>query len=101
MTRQASRGISAPPEVVFSTATDPDRRGAWLPAGLELGPVEQGADTLQVRLVADSADAGVLRVQQGASGGSSVDLSVPDTGDAPEDILQDLDREVSDNFNAG
>ncbi|MFY1672877.1 hypothetical protein ACN27G_23430 [Plantactinospora sp. WMMB334] len=30
----AERGMSAPPEVVFNTATDPDRVAAWLPAHL-------------------------------------------------------------------
>lgn len=101
MARQATRGISAPPEVVFSTATDPERRGAWLPGELQMGPVEQQEDAFEVRLTAGSAQAGLLRVQPGASGGSSVDLSVPEDGAAPEDILVNLDREVTDNFNAG
>ena len=101
MSPQATRGISAPPEVVFSTATDPERRAAWLPSELEMGPGEQQGEAFEVRLSAGAADAGVLRVQPGDSGGSSVDISVPDGGAAPEQILDDLDREVSDNFNAG
>ncbi len=30
----AERGISAPPEVVFNTAIDPNRMSAWLPEPL-------------------------------------------------------------------
>ena len=101
MTRQASRGISAPPEVVVDTATDPARRDAWLPPGLDLGAVQRRPDALAVHLVSGSADAGLLSVQEGAAGGSVVRLSLPDAGDAPEDVLNDLDRQVSDNFNAG
>ncbi len=97
MTRHAVRGISAPPEVVFNTVTDPDRRGAWLPGGLA---VEGSADTLEARLTGDAG--GVLQVHAGDSGGSSVELRLDSDGAAsPEDILRAHEREVTDNFNAG
>lgn len=101
MSRQATRGMSAPPEVVFSTATDPDRRGAWLPGEFGVAPVHTDGDVLEVRLTAGSSAAGVLRVNPGASGGSTVELSLPDDGAAPDVVLGDLDRAVGDNFNAG
>ena len=34
MAAHAERGMSAPPEVVFNTAIDPDRAAAWLPEPL-------------------------------------------------------------------
>lgn len=118
MAREASLGMSAPPEVVFSTATDPDRRSAWLPHGIEVVPAgfagdvpdgdgTVGDEVLQGRLIADNSAVGTLRVAQEASGGCSVGLSV--RGDEPAsgvlgdlaEILHNLDREVGDNLNAG
>jgi hypothetical protein len=105
MSRQASCGMSAPPEVVFSTATDPDRRDGWLPRELRLGPIDTGPDTYEVRLSAGpggSDPAGVLQVRPGDAGGAMVELSVSaDGGAAPEEILGNLERMVTDNFNAG
>ena len=106
MSRQASCGMSAPPEVVFSTATDPDRRDGWLPHELRLGTTETGPDTYQVRLStgpdAGSDSAGVLQVRPGDAGGALVELSVSaDGGATPEEILGNLERMVTDNFNAG
>jgi hypothetical protein len=102
VTRQAVRGISAPPEVVFDTATDPDRHGAWVPSDLWVD--RSDPDRLEVRLTAASGgQAGTLRVRPGDSGGSSVELRFEDgsAGGSPDDILRALDREVADNFNAG
>ena len=48
MTRRATLGMSAPPEVVFSTATDPDRQGAWLPSGFDLGPASASSAAFEV-----------------------------------------------------
>jgi hypothetical protein len=94
--------MSAPPEVVFSTATDPDRRSAWLPEGFDLGPTSTGTSAFEVQLTAGTSVTGSLAIQQGDSGGSTVDLTVPDDGGAgPDEILGSLDRAVSDNFNAG
>ncbi len=89
--------MSAPPEVVFSTATDPDRRSAWLPGGLGVEPADPEA--LEARLTGD-AD-GTLSVRPGDAGGSSVELSVGGRAPEPDDLLRALEREVSDNFNAG
>jgi len=102
MTRRATLGMSAPPEVVFSTATDPDRQGAWLPSGFDLGPASAGSAEFEVELRSDESATGSLAIQPGDSGGSTVDLTVPDgEGAGPEEILRSLDRAVSDNFNAG
>ncbi len=104
MTRQAVRGISAPPEVVVDTATDPERRGAWLPPQLGVALSDSNEDMFDLRLTGEAGgDAGRLRVHPGDSGGSSVQLDLPDglAPDSPEDILRALEREVTDNFNAG
>ena len=102
MSRHATCGISAPPEVVFSTATDPDRRDGWLPRELRLGPVQNGPDAFQVELSAGSSQAGVLQVRPGDAGGALVELSVSaDDGAEPEEILGNLERMVTDNLNAG
>jgi hypothetical protein len=93
--------MSAPPEVVVDAATDPARRGGWLPAHLQLEPVQSADGGYQVGLSTESGAAGVLQVRPGASGGSSVDLQVEDADTSPEDILTDLGRTVEDNFNAG
>jgi hypothetical protein len=102
MSVHATRGMSAPPEVVVDAATDPARRGGWLPAHLRVEPVQSADDGgYQVGLSTESGAAGVLQVRPGASGGSSVDLRVEDADTSPEDILTDLDRTVADNLNAG
>ncbi|WP_203941155.1 hypothetical protein [Spirilliplanes yamanashiensis] len=86
--------MSAPPEVVFSTATDPDRTAAWLPGGVDTAP-EPGNLTVRLTGAAD----GLLSVRPGDAGGSSVELEVG--GPDPDDLLRALAREVEDNFNAG
>jgi len=100
--RQAERGISAPPEVVFNTAIDPDRRNAWLPGGVRVEAGEVGEETFEARLSADGdGPSGRLRVEAGASGGSSVSLQVEGGSATPDEILTNLAREVTDNFNSG
>ena len=101
MSAHATRGMSAPPEVVVDAATDPARRGGWLPAHLRVDPVQSADGGYRVGLSTDSGAAGVLQVRPGASGGSSVDLRVEDADTSPEDILTDLDRTVADNLDAG
>lgn len=102
VSRHAACGMSAPPEVVFSTATDPERRDGWLPHELRLGPTETGSDTFAVQLASGSSSAGVLQVRPGDAGGALVELSVSaDGGAEPEEILGNLERMVTDNFNAG
>jgi hypothetical protein len=101
MSAHASRGMSAPPEVVADTATDPARRGGWLPAHLRVDPVQPSEGGYRIRLSTDGGVAGVLHVRPGDSGGSSVDLEVDDPDSVPEELLGDLDRAVADNLNAG
>ena len=101
MPRSAERGISAPPEVVYNTAIDPTRKAAWLPTGTDTTTTTTTGEFFEVRLsCAGSGPAGVLYVRPGDAGGSRVELSI-DRGPSPEEILWDLDREVSDNLNAG
>jgi uncharacterized protein YndB with AHSA1/START domain len=88
--------MSAPPEVVFSTATDPARRSAWLPGGAEL---DLDAEKLQARLTGGTD--GLLAVREGDAGGSSVELTVGERSPEPEAVLRALERAVADNFNAG
>lgn len=106
MAPHAVLGMSAPPEVVVNTATDPDRRGAWLPGDWHAEAQPDGDDDFSVRLTApgEQGGTGLLRVRAGDSGGSSVELRVDDPPaglGAPQQILHNLEREVVDNFNAG
>ena len=105
MDSHAERGMSAPPEVVFNTATDPDRSAAWLPEEL------RGAGACRVEVLdADdmrarwsSADwSAEIDVEPADAGGARVrlDLAGPDHSLADE-ILANLDREVGDNLTAG
>jgi hypothetical protein len=104
MAPEAERGMSAPPEVVFNTATDPDRRHTWLPADVRVEPAEVGEETFEARLTSQGdGPAGMLRVDPGAAGGSSVRLRVDDgpASASAQEMLDSLEREVSDNFNSG
>ncbi|WP_089158333.1 hypothetical protein [Micromonospora sp. NBS 11-29] len=105
MASHAERGMSAPPEVVFNTATDPDRSAAWLPEALrrsgecrvevlDAGDMRARWSTTDwsAELDVEPADAGGARVR--------LDLAGPDHGLADE-ILANLDREVADNLTAG
>ncbi|MEH0842869.1 hypothetical protein V6U81_10815 [Micromonospora sp. CPCC 205711] len=104
MGTHAERGMSAPPEVVFSTATDPDRVSAWLPNSLRRngdGPAETDGEQLRARWEGD-AGAAELRVEPADAGGSRVRLELPegDPGLADE-TLTNLAREVAENLTAG
>lgn len=109
MPAQAVRGMSAPPEVVYNTATDPDRSAAWLPESWRAAGSHAGDEEFEVRLSADAgADrVGLLQVRAGAAGGSSVELTLDAQAGAdgrttgPEQLLDSLEREVVDNFNYG
>ena len=101
MSRHAELGMSAPPEVVFNTAVDPVRAGAWLPGGAHVD-ARPGPDALEARLTGPAA--GLLTVRSAPAGGATVELRLDgDTGDTaePADVLRALAREVDDNFNAG
>lgn len=107
MGSHAERGMSAPPEVVFNTATDPDRSAAWLPeklrrSGSHRVEIVDDAD-MRARWTSDSAGwAADIDVEPADAGGARVrlDLSGTDHGMADE-ILASLAREVADNLTAG
>lgn len=107
MGSHAERGMSAPPEVVFNTATDPHRAAAWLPEPLRHSGTQQvevvDAEEMRARwscradgwaadIDVEPADAGGARVR--------LDLTGTDHGMADE-ILANLAREVADNLTAG
>ncbi len=122
--------FTAPAEVVFGVLTDPDRTSRWLPRGVNAESAETGrvrlrvgaevreygaeivADRLQLRWRAlDTEDLnGSVRVDDAPAGGSVVhaEVSVPDgvadDGRVREllaETMAHLQRDVSDNFNAG
>jgi hypothetical protein len=106
---RAERGMSAPPEVVFNTATDPNRVSAWLPAPLRRdgvpGPDLAAAD-LAARWRAPNWSAR-LQVSAIDAGGATVRLELeadPPDQRLPEiadESLASLAREVADNLTAG
>jgi hypothetical protein len=104
----AERGVSAPPEVVFNTATDPDRLSTWLPEPVLAGdPSPHGEpDRMRARwdarntdwwaaLQVDPADAGGCRIRLDLDGGGE------NAGRLAEEALENLAREVADNLQAG
>ena len=122
--------FTAPAEVVFGVLTDPDRTTRWLPAGMvaESSDAEKvqirtgsGTQTYEVRTepeslrltwrsVGDDGLHGAAEVEDGAAGGSVVRAEVEVreqlAGDQRADELlaeamRHLQRDVSDNFNAG
>jgi uncharacterized protein YndB with AHSA1/START domain len=111
MVIRAERGMSAPPEVVFNTATDPDRLAAWLPRPLRLNgsrPAVENA-TLNARWRGGSVEpwSAVLQVRPVAAGGAIVRLeleaALPDDRlvEIADQSLADLASHVADNFTAG
>lgn len=111
MPARAVRGMSAPPEVVFSTATDPDRASAWLPEPLRAdgSPAAQISDAeLRARWGdGDTAWSAEIRVEPADAGGARIqlDLADPSGGSEPDaladEALANLVREVADNLQAG
>ncbi|TDC34964.1 hypothetical protein E1211_16625 [Micromonospora sp. 15K316] len=108
----AERGMSAPPEVVFNTATDPDRAAAWLPPFLRTDstptPEIRGEElcarwrtsspgelTAEIRV--DPEDSGGARIRFDLSGGSGGQ----DADRLAAEALDSLAREVADNLQAG
>ncbi|MFI6264635.1 hypothetical protein [Micromonospora sp. NPDC051006] len=112
MAAHAERGMSAPPEVVFNTATDPDRAAAWLPPALrtdgaptpEIAGEELRAtwsapapSDLTAEIRVDPEDSGGARIRfdlAGANGGGDHDRLAAEA-------LDSLAREVADNLQAG
>ncbi|TDC76254.1 hypothetical protein E1193_24165 [Micromonospora sp. KC606] len=109
MPARAERGMSAPPEVVFSTATDPNRASAWLPEPLRSDggglPQTSSTEQLRARWSNDSAPgwSAEIQVEPADAGGSRVRLDL--TGDGPDGLadeaLANLAGEVADNLTAG
>ncbi|MEW2383438.1 hypothetical protein AB0873_15295 [Micromonospora sp. NPDC047707] len=103
----AERGMSAPPEVVFNTATDPDRASAWLPEPLrgDGTPAEHvSEEELTARWRAAGEWTAELRVDPADAGGARTRLDVTgdDTADRlADEALESLAREVADNLQAG
>ncbi|MGS2616949.1 hypothetical protein ACVCAH_20860 [Micromonospora sp. LZ34] len=103
----AERGVSAPPEVVFSTATDPARAAAWLPEPLRADgtPAEHAsAEELSARWRAPGDWSAELRVDPADAGGARVHLDLTGGADADRlagEALDSLAREVADNLQAG
>ncbi|MFG3418675.1 hypothetical protein ACIBTZ_06575 [Micromonospora sp. NPDC049460] len=103
----AERGMSAPPEVVFNTATDPDRASAWLPDPLrgDGSPAEEvSAEELRARWSAAGDWCAEIRVDPALAGGARTRLDLtggPDAGRMAEEALDSLAREVADNLQAG
>ncbi|GIJ38658.1 SRPBCC family protein [Micromonospora andamanensis] len=104
----AERGVSAPPEVVFNTATDPDRISSWLPEQLLSGdPAPEGdAGELRARWTARRTDwSADLTVEPVDAGGSRLRLELAGGGEdvdrLADEVLDSLAREVADNLQAG
>ncbi|BCJ60618.1 hypothetical protein [Micromonospora endophytica] len=102
----AERGMSAPPEVVFNTATDPDRANAWLPEPLLSASRDGDAERLQARWDAPETQwAADLTVEAGDAGGARLRLELTggdqETDRLAEKALTNLAREVADNLQAG
>ena len=122
--------FNAPAEVVFGVLTDPDRITRWLPTGMRAESVDADRVRIEVgsrlheyavdvvpdelelrwRSLDDSGPHGTARVEDAPAGGSVVraEVEVPgaNAGDGrPRELLAEtmrhLQRDVSDNFNAG
>jgi hypothetical protein len=101
------RGLSAEPEVVFNTATDPARVAAWLPEPLHHRPVAT-APGLFASWRDDDGWRADLVIEDIPSGGALAVLEMTADGlderaltAVVEHALTELDREVEDNFNGG
>ncbi|MEU4529628.1 hypothetical protein AB0F49_15485 [Micromonospora ureilytica] len=110
MAARAVRGMSAPPEVVFSTATDPARASAWLPEPLRgdgSPAAEISAEELRARWGDGDDWSAEIRVEPADSGGARIQLDLADGsgGSGPDQLadeaLTNLVREVADNLQAG
>jgi uncharacterized protein YndB with AHSA1/START domain len=111
MGAHVERGVSAPPEVVFNTATDPDRFAAWLPAPLRAGGRRPAAEAsaLRARWPHDrfAPWSAVMHVRQVEPGGALVefeldgDLSDRRLAELADQSLARLAEHVADNLTAG
>ena len=108
----AQRTMSAPPEVVFNTATDPDRLPGWLPAPLRQDgarPDLTDGGGLCARWVGATAEgwSAELTVAPMDSGGATARLRIDakqaddQLSAAADEALANLAREVDDDLAAG
>ncbi len=121
--------FTAPPEVVFNSLTDPDRAGRWLPSGARLERLDPNrvrvtVGTASTEYEISAADdmrlswrqldaphvSGTAQVEDGPVGGSRLHVVVATPTDGPDpervrdllgEAMRQLQRDVSDNFNAG
>jgi uncharacterized protein YndB with AHSA1/START domain len=122
--------FNAPPEVVFGVLTDPDRMTRWLPTGVRTESVEAGRVrvvvgsrlhecavqvtpgelAVQWRSLDIAGLHGSARVEDAPAGGSVLhaEVAAPQTVAGEERVreflaetMRHLQRDVSDNFNAG
>jgi hypothetical protein len=106
MLAHAQRGMSAPPEVVFNTATNPDRIDGWLPEPLRAQGRPRQLDGMGARWESAGWSA-VLTSEPAEPGGARVRLDLG--GSLPEEQLTRLAGEclahlaeyVDDNLTAG
>ncbi|GAB4106119.1 hypothetical protein AB0C42_29810 [Micromonospora taraxaci] len=110
MPARAVRGMSAPPEVVFNTATDPDRASAWLPEPLRgdgSPAAEIDGEELRARWGDGDDWSAEIRVEPADAGGARIQLDLADGSGEPgpdqlaDEALTNLAREVADNLQAG
>lgn len=114
LSAHAERGISAPPEVVYNTATDP-HRADWLPAALrhdgartdgsgEELSAEWRSDATpdwSARLRVEAADAGGTRVRLDVTADAEQENGDQELADVADGSLDELSRLVADNLTAG
>ncbi|UQU63606.1 hypothetical protein COUCH_32135 [Couchioplanes caeruleus] len=109
--------FTAPPEVVFDVLTDPDRTYRWLPEGTTTPQIDEYAvskdpSRLRVRWARPDGTGltATAQLHDAPAGGSILDaeLVLPETWtdeQRADELLADsmnrLQRDVSDNFNAG
>jgi uncharacterized protein YndB with AHSA1/START domain len=120
--------FTGPAEVVFGVLTDPDRAARWLPPGMRTASVTTDQVTVRageqdqrygVEIVPDdlrvrwhpidgSGPRGDARVEDGPAGGSVLHAEVTVPGADEKTVegllgeaMRNLQRDVSDNFNAG
>ncbi|MEV4639679.1 SRPBCC domain-containing protein [Actinoplanes sp. NPDC049548] len=101
--------FTAPAEVVFGVLTDPDRAYRWLPVSAHTDRADDGGLRMQWRAEDGSGLDGSAEVADLPAGGSVVRAEVTLPGDHDEEqartllaeAMRDLQRDVSDNFNAG
>lgn len=100
--------MSAEPEVVFNTATDPARVAGWLPAPLHHRPAATAPGLFATWRDDDGVWRADLVVEDPPSGGAIAVLEMAADGldegglaVVVERALIELDREVADNFTAG